>query len=61
MLDKFDLPTSYEGNAEDALAYASHDKKRTQKGINIVLCNKIGTYDIKNVSIEKFNKIVLKQ
>ena len=61
VLGKFDLPTSYKGNTEEALAYASHDKKRTQKGINIVLCNKIGTYNIKNVSIEEFNKIVLKQ
>lgn len=61
VLEKLGLPVTYSGNCEYALSYAAHDKKRTADGISVVLCNKIGTFEIKNISTEEFKNIIIKK
>lgn len=61
VLEKLSLPTRYDGNKEEALSYISHDKKCTQNGVSVILCPKIGEYNIKNMSLEEFRDLVLNQ
>lgn len=58
LLSRHSLPTKYKGDIDCALSYVSHDKKRTSGGIDVVFCNGIGSYEIKNMSIDDFIKTV---
>ena len=59
VLNKVGLPTKYNGNVNNALHFAEHDKKITEGGLLLVLCEKIGTYTVKRVTFDEFKNIVL--
>lgn len=59
VLKKVGLPTDYSGNVEAALHFAEHDKKVTDGGVNVVFCDKIGTFNIMRISLDKFKIIAL--
>ena len=59
VLKKVSLPTEYTGNIGDALAYIAHDKKSSSDGISIVLCDEIGKFIFKTMSIDEFNSLIL--
>ena len=58
VLKKVQLPTKYDGNPEVAASFLSHDKKCTDKGVSVILCPRIGEYEIKNMSLEEFKNLV---
>lgn len=52
------LPTEYEGNINTALSYICHDKKCEGDKINIILVKKIGSYEIKKMTLNEFCELV---
>ena len=59
VLKKLNLPTVYEGDADTAFDYVAHDKKCTKKGVSVILCPKIGDYEIKNMTLDEFKNLVI--
>ena len=59
VLKKLGLPTEYNGNTDEAFSYIYHDKKCTEKGVSVILCHKIGSYEIKDMSLEEFKDLVI--
>ena len=59
VLKKLNLPTVYEGDADAAFNYVAHDKKCTEKGVSVILCPKIGDYEIKNMTLDEFKNLVI--
>ncbi len=58
VLKALNLPTKYDGNIDEALKLAAHDKKCDKDMVSIVLVNKIGSYEIKKMSLNEFYKLV---
>ena len=59
VLKKVGLPTEYHGNIESALGYVIHDKKCSGGVISVIVSEKIGTYEIKSMSVDEFKNLVL--
>ena len=59
VLKKLGLPTEYNGDKDDAFTYLSHDKKCTKSGVSVILCPKIGEYEIKDMTLEEFKNLVI--
>lgn len=60
LLEKFALPTVYEGDISVALPYIYHDKKAAGERLSVILCDKIGECYIKSMSANEFTKLVSK-
>ena len=60
VLEKLSLPTRY-GSVDGALAYISHDKKRTKSGVSVILCPSIGAHEIKDMTLDEFKNLVKNQ
>lgn len=58
VLNKLGLPTIWQGNIDEALQYATHDKKRTSCGVNIVYVKEVGSSEIINASLPEFRNLV---
>ena len=59
VLKKVSLPTEYNGDIKAALGYVAHDKKCSSGVVSVILCEKIGTCKIEQMSINEFENIVL--
>ena len=51
LLNKYNLPTYVAVNKEELFSLILHDKKRSGKNIDIVLVDKIWTYQIKTIDV----------
>lgn len=60
IIKKFDLPTAYAGDREIALSLISTDKKRQENDIDAILVSKIGSCEIRRMSLEEFTELVKK-
>jgi 3-dehydroquinate synthase len=60
VLKKIGLPTVYTGDLEHAFTFLTHDKKCIEDGVSVVLCPEIGHYEIKDISLDDFKKIIKK-
>ena len=49
VLNKYNLPTSFEFDKCVAYNYIVHDKKAVGDYINVIMCESIGTFEIKKV------------
>ncbi len=58
VLKKYKLPTSVEYSKEDVLSLITHDKKIKNDGIDTIVCNEIGTYQIKTYTIEELGDLL---
>lgn len=58
VLKKLGLPCSYDGDAERALGFISHDKKCDGDKISIVLVNEIGSFEIRKMTVLEFAEMV---
>lgn len=58
VLTKFNLPTEYNGNLDDALGFVIHDKKCRGDSVEAIFVDKIGEYQIKKISVSDFSKLV---
>lgn len=53
VLQKYDLPTSAEGGADQLLPYVLHDKKRQADTVAAVFVDEIGSFRMTNVPIDQ--------
>ena len=58
LLQKYDLPTKYNGDIEQALSFIKQDKKCDGNMINIVFVDKIGSYRLEKIDVESFCSLV---
>lgn len=58
VLDKVGLPTEYNGDIETALSYVIHDKKCSGGVVSVIICEKIGSFEIRSMSVEEFKDMV---
>lgn len=59
-LKKLNLPTKCELNADEIIEFMSHDKKKSGDNISVVFVNKIGSYDIKKMTLSELKEVILK-
>ena len=57
---KLNLPYSYSVDIDKAISFISHDKKASDGGIDTILVNKIGSFEIKRLSIENLYSMAKK-
>ncbi|MBQ7173770.1 MAG: 3-dehydroquinate synthase [Clostridia bacterium] len=58
VLEKYRLPTRYEGAIEPVLSAALHDKKRAGDTLTVVFVNEPGNYELKKLSFSDWKKEV---
>ena len=58
VLDKYNLPTSYEFDKEMAFKYITMDKKSIGDFINIVYCESIGAFEILKIHKDEIKKLL---
>lgn len=58
LLKKYNLPTEYRGDVDEALKLIKSDKKRTGGLIDAIFAPKIGEAEIRKISIEDFSETV---
>ena len=59
VLDKIGLPTRFTGDVGGALNFIVHDKKCAGESVSAIYCEKIGTFEMKSVSIEEIKQSAL--
>ena len=59
LLEKYGLPTEFEGDINEALKLVSADKKRGRDGIDIILVKKIGKCEIVRMSVSDFADLII--
>lgn len=59
LLEKWGLPTSYDGDDRAILEACRHDKKADGDAITVVCVPQIGTYEMKIISFDEYEKMVL--
>ena len=60
VLGKLDLPTNCEINADKIIEFIAHDKKKAGDSISVIFVNKIGSYDIKKMTLSELKEVILK-
>ena len=58
VLKKYNLPVSVSANTERLISYILHDKKMTGDEINVVLCNEIGSFEIKRIKAQSIKEYI---
>ena len=59
VLNKYDLPTSYNGKLDDVIKHIAHDKKCQGNMLNIIKVEKIGDFIEEKISVEGFSQYIL--
>ncbi len=57
-VESYGLPTSTEAPLSELLPYCSTDKKCEADSINYIVCSKIGTAEIRKVTVAEFEKLM---
>lgn len=58
VLEKFSLPTVWQGNIDTAIEFAHHDKKCGGGKIDTILVNEIGSFEIRKMTTDEFGSYV---
>lgn len=58
VLSKYNLPTTYAFDKDAAYNYVVHDKKAVGEDINVIVCEEIGTFEIKKVHKSEIKKLL---
>ena len=58
VLKKYSLPTKTEYSSDSLISYVMHDKKKSGDEITVVLCNEIGTYEMKRIKADEMKKYI---
>ncbi len=53
LLKKYDLPFEIKDSRETLLPYLLHDKKMQEKGVSVVLVNKIGSFELETLTADE--------
>ena len=58
VLNKYDLPTKLNYDKDKVIELIKHDKKSNSNNISIIYVNEIGTYEIKNLTIDEISNLL---
>ncbi|MBQ9745150.1 MAG: 3-dehydroquinate synthase [Clostridia bacterium] len=58
VLEKYNLPVSVEADSSDLISYILHDKKMDGDEINVVLCEEIGSFEIKKIKAQSMKEYI---
>ena len=58
VLKKYNLPVSVKADGESLISYILHDKKMTGDEINVVLCNEIGSFEMKKIKAQSIKEYI---
>lgn len=59
ILEKLSLPTKIDCDPNKVYEAVMHDKKSSNGGIDVVLCNEIGSFEIVNTPLEDIKKMII--
>lgn len=59
LLKKMSVKTVYDGDRYALTSYIRYDKKKADDRISVVVCDEIGSYEIKQLNLEEVNEIVV--
>lgn len=60
LLEKYELPTSYEVPVSQLIEYIARDKKASGKSITIACVNEIGSFELKEIQVNKIENFILR-
>ncbi|MBQ8393530.1 MAG: 3-dehydroquinate synthase [Clostridia bacterium] len=58
VLKKYNLPVSVQADSSDLISYILHDKKMDGDEINVVLCNSIGSFEVKKIKAQSMKEYI---
>ena len=58
VFNKYELKTTISYEKDKLVEYITHDKKANNNYVEMVKVNKIGTFEINNVSIDKIKEML---
>lgn len=58
VLERLELPTSYDGDLESALSYISHDKKCDGARITVIFVDEVGSFREEKMPVDDFCRLV---
>ena len=58
ILKKYNLPTRFNVEKNKIVEFTKHDKKSNSNSISTIFVNKIGTYEIRNLTIDEIDNII---
>lgn len=61
VLNKIGIDTSFAYDAERAIAFAAHDKKCAEGGIDVILCGEIGKYEVRRMTLPEYRDYILRE
>ncbi len=59
-LKKLNLPTKCEINTDEIIEFMSHDKKKSGDNISVIWVSKIGSFEIKKMTLSELKEVILK-
>ncbi len=59
-LQRLNLPTSCEIDADKIIEFMSHDKKKAGNSISVIWVEEIGSYEIKKMNLDELKEVILK-
>lgn len=60
LLEKYELPTSYEAPVSQLIEYIARDKKASGKSITIACVNEIGSFELKEIQVNMIENFILR-
>ena len=60
VLKKLNLPTKCEINADEIIDFMSHDKKKSGDSISVIWVSKIGSYEMRKMTLSELKEVILK-
>lgn len=59
-LKKLNLPTDCDIDADEIIEFMSHDKKKSGDSISVIWVSKIGSYEIRKMTLSELKEVILK-
>jgi 3-dehydroquinate synthetase len=59
-LEKLNLPIECEINADEIIQIISFDKKKSGDSISVIWVSKIGSYEIRKMTLSELKEVILK-
>ena len=57
-LKKLNLPTKCDINTDEIIEFMSHDKKKAGNSISVIWVSKIGSYEIKKMTLSELKEVI---
>ncbi len=58
LLLKYNIPTTWKVESDELMKYVVHDKKASNGSLDLILCNTIGSFEIKKIPVENLRNVL---